>query len=203
VLLLDEPLANLDAKLREEMRFYIRSLQKDVGITTIYVTHDQAEAMVIADRIAVMFDGVLQQFGTPKEIYETPHTRQVADFIGLTNLIPGHVSEDQPGRGLVDTTVGRLAYNTRSREVFRGEIIVSVRPESIRLLRRGQHQDDNYNTLDGTIALESYMGNLYDYRVAVAGDKVIRVQCQPDRRFRLGDAVTLSFASDHTWPIPI
>src|SRR5262245_54183645 len=91
VLLLDEPLANLDAKLREEMRFYVRSLQRDVGITTIYVTHDQAEAMVIADRIAVMFGGRVHQLAAPQEIYNRPQTWMVAEFIGLTNFIEGSI----------------------------------------------------------------------------------------------------------------
>ncbi|MBI4279356.1 MAG: ABC transporter ATP-binding protein, partial [Armatimonadetes bacterium] len=113
VLLLDEPLANLDAKLREEMRFYIRSLQKEVGITTIYVTHDQAEAMVFADRIAVMFDGVMQQLGTPEEVYQTPATQQVADFIGLTNFLPGRVVEVTDGVGVVETTAGRIRCRER------------------------------------------------------------------------------------------
>jgi putative spermidine/putrescine transport system ATP-binding protein len=203
VLLLDEPLANLDAKLREEMRFYIRSLQKEVGITTIYVTHDQAEAMVIADRIAVMFSGVLQQFGTPREIYEKPHTRQVADFIGLTNLMPGRVIDLRNGRGVTETAIGRLTYNARSNEPARGDIVVSVRPENITLSPRGQRPDGDYNTIDGKIVLQSYLGNLYDYRVAVAGDLVIRVQCHPDHTFRLGDPVTLSFATESTWAIPI
>src|SRR5439155_657289 len=81
VLLLDEPLANLDAKLREEMRFYVRSLQQEVGITTIYVTHDQAEAMVIADRIAVMFNGRIHQLAAPQEIYHRPHSWMVAEFV--------------------------------------------------------------------------------------------------------------------------
>ncbi len=87
ILLLDEPLANLDAKLREEVRFFIRQLQKRVGITTVYVTHDQAEALVISDRIVVMFDGRVHQIGNPVEIYRRPATREVAHFIGLSNFI--------------------------------------------------------------------------------------------------------------------
>src|SRR5215468_3209486 len=92
VLLLDEPLANLDAKLREEMRFFIRSLQRRVGITTMYVTHDQAEAMVISDRIVVMFDGAIAQIGSAGDIYDRPASRRVASFIGLSNFIDGTVA---------------------------------------------------------------------------------------------------------------
>jgi len=101
LLLLDEPLANLDAKLREEMRFYIRSLQKDIGITTMYVTHDQAEAMVIADSVAVMFDGKIDHLGDAFDVYRNPRTRRVADFIGLTNFLPVAVKERQGSLCLV------------------------------------------------------------------------------------------------------
>src|SRR5262249_45088234 len=103
VLLLDEPLANLDAKLREEMRFYVRSLQQEVGITTIYVTHDQAEAMVIADRIAVMFGGRIHQLAPPAEIYHRPQTWMVAEFIGLTNFIEGRITGEDADTLVLDT----------------------------------------------------------------------------------------------------
>src|SRR5271167_4486935 len=110
VLLLDEPLANLDAKLRQEMRFFIRSLQKRVGITTVYVTHDQAEAMVISDRIVVMFDGRIRQVGDAAEIYARPASREVADFIGLSNFIDGTVKA-RPGddRYTVSTPLGDVS----------------------------------------------------------------------------------------------
>src|SRR5437762_2887964 len=108
VLLLDEPLANLDAKLREEMRFYVRSLQQEVGITTIYVTHDQAEAMVIADRIAVMFGGRIHQLGAPADIYHRPATATVAEFIGLTNFVEGKVVAQDGAFLQLDTSLGAL-----------------------------------------------------------------------------------------------
>src|SRR6266436_947090 len=108
VLLLDEPLANLDAKLREEMRFYVRSLQQEVGITTIYVTHDQAEAMVIADRIAVMFNGGVHQLAPPHEIYHHPRTWRVAEFIGLTNFIDGRIVGQEGDLLVLDTELGVL-----------------------------------------------------------------------------------------------
>src|SRR5213594_1969423 len=108
VLLLDEPLANLDAKLREEMRFYVRSLQQEVGITTVYVTHDQAEAMVIADRIAVMFAGRIHQLGAPADICHRPATATVAEFIGLTNFIEGKVIGQRGALLNVDTSLGVL-----------------------------------------------------------------------------------------------
>src|ERR671933_2146707 len=108
VLLLDEPLANLDAKLREEMRFYIRSLQREFHITTLYVTHDQAEALVLADRIAVIMDGRLQQLGTPEELYRRPQNAAVAAFVGLTNLLPGHVVAVRDGEVHFESAAGPL-----------------------------------------------------------------------------------------------
>ena len=101
VLLLDEPLSNLDAKLRERMRFEIKSLVRRMGITSVYVTHDQAEAMVISDRVSVMNTGDIVQVGTPEEIYKKPANRFVADFIGTTNFIPGEISEVFRERALV------------------------------------------------------------------------------------------------------
>ena len=135
ILLLDEPLANLDAKLREEMRFFVRSLQKRVGITTVYVTHDQAEAMVISDRIVVMFDGHIHQVGAPDEIYSRPVSREVANFIGLTNFVEGRVQGDGPGGGecRLETAVGtlRCAYSETLDEGR--EVALIVRPEAIAL----------------------------------------------------------------------
>src|SRR5215470_4524669 len=141
VLLLDEPLANLDAKLREEMRFYVRSLQQEVGITTVYVTHDQAEAMVIADRIAVMFDGRIHQLGAPHEIYHHPRTWRVAEFIGLTNFIEGRVVGQEGSLLVLDTALGALrcqgppadAKAPSAQAGGKPERLIAVRPEAITL----------------------------------------------------------------------
>src|SRR5215831_15276797 len=146
VLLLDEPLANLDAKLREEMRFYVRSLQQEVGITTVYVTHDQAEAMVIADRIAVMFAGHVHQLAGPREIYHRPRTAMVAEFIGLTNFIRGDVVGREGELLVLDTALGVFrcrgpaaradargaSAQTRSGDA-KPERLIAVRPEAIQL----------------------------------------------------------------------
>ncbi len=108
ILLLDEPLSNLDAKIRVQVRAEIRKLQQELGITTIYVTHDQEEALSLSDRVAVMKDGRVLQIGAPKELYERPRTRFVADFVGTNNLVPGRVSERAGAELVVDTAVGRL-----------------------------------------------------------------------------------------------
>src|SRR5204863_5515952 len=106
ILLLDEPLSNLDAKLRERMRVELKELQRRTGITFVYVTHDQAEALALSDMIAVMHGGRLQQYGTPLEVYARPANRVVADFMGLVNLLPGKVMTAQDGRGAVEAEDG-------------------------------------------------------------------------------------------------
>src|SRR5215470_11345649 len=136
VLLLDEPLANLDAKLREEMRFYVRSLQQEVGITTIYVTHDQAEAMVIADRIAVMFDGRIHQLGAPHETYHHPRTWRVAEFIGLTNFIAGDVVSREGEFLVLETPLGPLRGAGPMPAAGDESRLLTVRPEAIRASRQ-------------------------------------------------------------------
>ena len=200
VLLLDEPLANLDAKLREEMRFYIRSLQKEIGITTIYVTHDQAEAMVIADRIAVMFDGRVAQLGVPREIYRAPATRRVADFIGLTNFIPGRLAHMQNGSGLVETSVGRLRCVGRTGLALGNDVLVAIRPEGFRLNPPAAGGEDN--VLEGTVLTGAYLGNLYDYRVELSGGQVVRVQGPVERGFAAGERIHLGVRAGDAWVIP-
>src|ERR1700687_2248537 len=129
ILLLDEPLSNLDAKIRVQVRAEIRKLQQELGITTIYVTHDQEEALSLSDRVAVMKDGRVLQVGAPKELYERPRTRFVADFVGTNNLVPGRVSERARGELGVDTAIGRL------RAVPSGPIgdrcVLAIRPENV------------------------------------------------------------------------
>jgi putative spermidine/putrescine transport system ATP-binding protein len=191
VLLLDEPLANLDAKLREEMRFYIRHLQREFGITTVYVTHDQAEAMVLADRIVVMKDGSLQQLGEPAEIYQRPQTAWVADFIGLSNFVPGTVVGRQDGHVAVRTPVGTF---TASGRADGGEVLVVLRPEALHFA--GSHE----NRLSGVIRERAFLGNLLDYRVE-CGPYLLRVQADPSRLYQPGDTVDLTFAPGDAWAV--
>lgn len=199
ILLLDEPLANLDAKLREEMRFFIRSLQKRVGITTVYVTHDQSEAMVIADRIVVMFNGNVEQAGSPSEIYVNPISKQVADFIGLSNFIDAEViseTENQIYRLL--TKAGEIHCQYEG-SLQRGEkVTVAVRPESISLWKEKQEER---NFLPGTIKERSYLGNIYDYKIRCSDGTTIRIQEDPWKAFNLGESVWFSFSPHHAWII--
>jgi putative spermidine/putrescine transport system ATP-binding protein len=208
VLLLDEPLANLDAKLREEMRFYIRNLQQEFGITTVYVTHDQAEALVLADRVAVMRGGVLQQIDVPEEIYQRPRNAWVAAFVGIANLIPGKVIDASDGVYLVETSVGKLRGLAGEIKAPDSNVVVNVRPESLRLHAsseiggpEGSGAIRAENQLSGVIAHRAYLGNLADYRVRIGPDVVVRVQAEPFPVFNIDDQVVLSFASDQAWII--
>jgi iron(III) transport system ATP-binding protein len=178
VLLLDEPLSNLDAKLREKMRFEIKSLVRRMGITSVYVTHDQAEAMVISDRIAVMESGNVVQIGTPAEIYEKPANTFVADFIGTTNFIAGEVVEVAADTG---TAVMRTEFNqplhcrTSDLEatVPGAKVNASIRPEDVEVFT--QPPNDRENLFKGTIAHKAYLGNFLYFFVSV-DDTLIRVQ---------------------------
>ncbi len=208
MLLLDEPLANLDAKLREEMRFFIRSLQKDVGITTVYVTHDQAEAMVISDRIVVMFDGVIHQIGDPTSIYEHPATEEVANFIGLANFIPATAVEPGPaGNWQLRTEAGQIQCAFGGKLDAGEEVRVVVRPEAIELVgpegqaAPGSTEDGLWNVLDGVVQERFYLGNIAGYRVLCAEKFILQVQAPPWAAFRVGEPVRCGFPAGRTWII--
>ncbi len=178
VMLLDEPLSNLDAKLREELRFEIKSLVRRMGITSVYVTHDQAEAMVISDRIAVMESGNVVQIGTPHDIYQKPANRFVADFIGTMNFMAGEiiqVLQDQ-NAVLVRTefceklicTANSIAETMPGKKVY-----ASIRPEDVEV--SAESLTDGENVFKGTIVHKAYLGNFLYFFVRVDGT-MIRVQ---------------------------
>lgn len=206
VLLLDEPLANLDAKLREEMRFYIRELQREFEITTIYVTHDQAEALVLADRIAVMMDGVVRQLDAPKAIYERPASATVAAFIGLTNLIAGVVTRNQDGAVTVDTPYGEMAaFASATRQVGDG-VLVCVRPEAFTLRSSerpttGVERDGDRTTIHARVQETAYLGSLIDYRVETDDGLVLRCQTPGGVELGVGATVELSFDAVRSWTV--
>ena len=203
VLLLDEPLANLDAKLREEMRFYIRSLQREFHITTLYVTHDQAEALVLADRVAVLMDGVLQQFDAPETVYRRPQTVAVASFIGLTNLIPGRVTGRSGDRLVLETAVGALTAAGPAGLGGGAEAFLSIRPENIALGRWDPAAAaDGINRLRGVVRERTYLGSLFDYRVDVGAGTVLRIQGGVDTVHRVEEQVAVSFGATAGWTLP-
>jgi len=178
VLLLDEPLSNLDAKLREKMRFEIKSLVRRMGITSVYVTHDQAEAMVISDRIAVMESGNVVQVGTAQEIYIKPANRFVADFIGTMNFIPAKVSEVLPDTNAVfvrtEFSDKMLCTMPDGSVVSPGaQVYASIRPEDVEVF--AEAPQDTANVVTGRIAHKAYLGNFLFFFVNV-NDTMIRVQ---------------------------
>jgi|SRR5581483_3459044 len=187
VLLLDEPLSNLDAKLREQMRGELRDLQRRVGITTLYVTHDQVEALSMSNRIAVMSHGKIVQEDTPREIYRSPRTRFVADFIGSTNFINGTWSAD--GRlGRADTAFGPLEAQA-SQPLAAGEpILLSIRPEDVRLHQQAPPQA--VNLIEGRIASVMFVGEFLDCRVDV-GSQELRTRQHPTAQFQPGQKVVV------------
>ena len=178
VLLLDEPLSNLDAKLREKMRFEIKSLVRRMGITSVYVTHDQAEAMVISDRIAVMDSGNLVQIGTPQEIYEKPANRFVADFIGTMNFMSGEIVQvlQETDAVYVRTEFSEkllcktdsITATTPGKKVY-----ASIRPEDVEVFTEPPQGSENL--FKGTIVHKAYLGNFLYFFVSVDGT-MIRVQ---------------------------
>lgn len=178
VLLLDEPLSNLDAKLREELRFEIKSLVRRMGITSVYVTHDQAEAMVISDRIAVMDAGNVVQIGTAQEIYEKPANRFVADFIGTMNFMPGEVIQIVQDS---DTVYVRTEFSERlhckteeSSTRKPGEkVYASIRPEDVEVFT--DPPQDRENLVKGIVAHKAYLGNFLYFFVSV-NNTMVRVQ---------------------------
>ena len=180
LLLLDEPLSTLDAKLRESMRFEISSIQKELGITVIYVTHDQSEAMTMSDRVVVMRRGVIQQIGTPYEIYRNPANKMVADFIGLVNFVEGEVQGDR----VYISGTGVSFPNTSG---VTGSATIAVRPENITMSRTS-------GTIEGTLVHRFYLGDAVDYRVQCK-HHVIRVIVKGAelKEFTDGEKVYLDF----------
>jgi spermidine/putrescine transport system ATP-binding protein len=197
VLLLDEPLGALDLKLRKAMQLELKTLQREVGITFIYVTHDQEEALTMSDRIAVMNKGVALQIGQPEEIYERPASKFVADFIGETNFLDGVVKAQNgsvveielPGTGMIYVESHRTFTNGQ-------QVSVAVRPEKLRL----DFEMKEGNTLNGRVEDVIYIGTDTHYGVCLAGGQRLRVREQNVLHGRrenasAGDEVSLSFTS--------
>jgi iron(III) transport system ATP-binding protein len=192
VLLMDEPLSNLDAKLREEMRTEIRRIQKELNITSVYVTHDQIEAMTLSDRIVVMNHGVIEQIGSPVEIYRFPNSRFVANFIGRANFVDGVVVA-QNGPGLTVRSLGEAITLSNIKREFRGgePVTLIVRPEMIQIKKSG-------GLYNGIVRRSVYLGDLIEYAVDVNGASILGTETDPrvTELFPEGEAVTLDFAED-------
>ncbi|EGO61737.1 ABC transporter ATP-binding protein [Acetonema longum] len=187
LLLLDEPLSNLDAKLRESMRFEIKELQKKLNVTVVYVTHDQAEAMAMSDRIVVMHQGVIQQIGSPLEVYETPANRVIADFIGLVNFIDAEARQDT-------VHIPSLGLTLPSQHDFSGKAVAAIRPEYISLT-----QDEQ--AVQGTIVHKVYLGDAVDWRIDVNGAQIRVIdKAAALSQYSSGDRVGLEFKKVMVFP---
>ncbi len=190
-LLLDEPLSNLDAKLRQEMRTEIRRICKAAGSTTLYVTHDQKEALSVADRIAVLKDGKLAQVGTPADLYHRPGSAFVADFIGQTNLMSGSVIGREDGFVRVTTPAGEL--RAVAREGLGERVLVSIRPEQMRLGRM-QGPTDGSNRLVGKTLQSTFLGEASEH-VLLVNDQRLKVISAPPL-FDPPQQMTVEFAPE-------
>jgi spermidine/putrescine ABC transporter ATP-binding subunit len=198
VLLLDEPLSNLDAKLRAEMRIELLKLQRDLGITTVYVTHDQEEALALSTRIAVMDSGQIVQEGSPREIYENPRSRFVAEFVGVSNLFSGTVTRAGDELAEIQTVEGLVIKAAMTASQFKTkpgrEITIYIRPEAIALARTGDNQT-GANRLNGKVAASAYQGSAVDYEVDVQGKSLRAHVINPKGKalFNRGDDVIVVF----------
>jgi spermidine/putrescine ABC transporter ATP-binding subunit len=204
ILLLDEPLSNLDAKVRVQVRAEIRKLQKELGITTVYVTHDQEEALTLSDRIAVFDHGNLLQVGAPKDLYERPVNRFVADFIGINNMIEGTVRsvESEGGALVVDTALGELRALPSVRLRAGDRCVACIRPENIAIDGTGAVQG---NALRGTIAFAAYLGNTLRYDVDLGSGITFKADVRDPWHhvpFAMGATVGLAFPGASTVAIP-
>ncbi|MGH7263309.1 MAG: ABC transporter ATP-binding protein [Candidatus Rokuibacteriota bacterium] len=200
LLLLDEPLSNLDAKIRVQVRAEIRKLQQELGITTVYVTHDQEEALSLSDRVAVMRDGHVLQVGRPRELYERPRTRFVADFVGTNNLIPGTVASHDGDTLAVETALGRLRGLAVAGLRPGQPCVLAIRPENVAI--DAEARDGNRVT--GRITLASYLGSTLRYDVEASGATLKADVRDPwgHEPLALGTDVGLSFPPAVTLALP-
>ncbi len=199
LLLLDEPLSNLDAKLREEMRLEIKELAKRLGMTMLYVTHDQVEALAMSDRILVMRDGAILQQGSPTEIYTSPQSQFVASFIGAANFLEGQVLDHTSDLARVQTRSGILTC-LLSRGVRDGaKVLVSIRPEELCVLK--QLPPETGNVLSGKITTLTFLGDSLDCRIQV-DSQAFRAKLHPDEVYREGDSVFVQLPPQKALTIP-
>jgi iron(III) transport system ATP-binding protein len=174
VLLLDEPFSNLDAKLRERARAWVKELQRSLGLTTIFVTHDQDEALSMSDRVVVMSAGKVQQIGTPEEVYRRPVNRFVAEFVGRVNLIDGVVASADGGDVMLDVPGSSLHLALRAPEDVRGSVTVAVRPEALTIEPIDSPRNGT-NTWEASVHTVAFLGDHYEYEVN-AGPLALMVQ---------------------------
>jgi iron(III) transport system ATP-binding protein len=203
LLLLDEPLSNLDAKLRDRMRSELKRLQRELGLTTVYVTHDQSEALALSHEIAVMNDGHVVQVGTPRQIYEQPRNQFVADFVGTTNFIGGTVTavDDGHGRCLVASALGPLRVAASEGVVKDKTVVISVRPEDVELSEQQPQAVEGENVCKAIVTAKDFLGEYLDFQLKV-GDVMLLARAHPSLRTPAGDPIYLRMKSEKCVAIP-
>jgi spermidine/putrescine transport system ATP-binding protein len=206
VLLLDEPLGALDLKLRKKMQLELKRIQQEVGITFIYVTHDQEEAMTMSNRLAVMRLGRIEQLGEPEFVYENPATEFVAGFLGASNLLDGSVDATTDGVTTVALTDGGSVKMPSSRlpSDANGDIRVGVRPEKLTIAKGGAPAAAGTNSVAGTVSMSTYIGVSHQYKVEAPGGQTLTVYVQnlgADEAPQQGEQVVLSWDPEHTFAV--
>jgi spermidine/putrescine transport system ATP-binding protein len=206
VLLLDEPLGALDLKLRKKMQLELKRIQQEVGITFIYVTHDQEEAMTMSDRLAVMRLGKMEQLGAPEDVYENPATEFVAGFLGASNMLEGDLKESNgefstvqlAGGGTVQVPTARIPADAGA------HFKVGVRPEKVAISKGGASGPNGMNRVDGTVSMATYIGVSHQYKVMTPDDHLLTVYVQNlgvDESPRQGEQVTLAWKPEYTFAV--
>ena len=201
LLLLDEPLSNLDAKLRELMRFELKRLQRELRITTIYVTHDQSEALALSHQVAVMNQGRIQQVGSPRDIYERPQTKFVADFVGTTNFVDGRVvaRDAEAGFYVIDSELGPLrSYSIETLKVG-DSVVLSIRPEDVHLSEEAPQA--NVNFWQAIVDQKVFLGEAMDWRVSVGG-RTLLSRTHPSIRTPIGQPIWAQIDADKCVAMP-
>lgn len=194
VLLLDEPLSNLDAHLRDEMRELILTIQRDLEVTTIFVTHDQEEAVLLADQVALIFDGLLQQYASPEEFYQRPISERAARFFGGVNFIPA-----MRKNGVIETDIGTFNFDAlKNEDAPSGTTTLTIRPEQIRL-----NEPHAHNTVKGKVRERIYVGTYTRYKILLGNHEIeaIRSADLPGL-INVGDEIDVHFPSDRIWIVP-
>lgn len=201
LLLMDEPLSNLDAKLREEMRGFIKTLQRRLNITTVFVTHDQVEAMELADEIGVMFSGRLVQFGSPQDLFNRPRNPKVADFMGATNLLEGRITARDATGCRLETSLGKLHVNQPTQHPDGASVLATIRPEHVDLIEPGTAVSGEDNVVAGRVQQVIYFGGAISYQLNV-GSSVFKVLDRSTRRFGEGQEVKVRLNPAAIWVFP-
>lgn len=202
LLLLDEPLSNLDAKLRESLRYELKRMQRELGITSVYVTHDQIEALALSTNIAVMHNGRVVQTGRPRDIYKRPNSRFVAEFIGTSNFVSGRVNERRGRYYVISTSFGAFHIESELALVVGTDVVISVRPETISIAIADGREGGAGNRWTGRVVARAFLGDALDHIVSVRGEE-LRVRGNPELSIPPDTEVIVEFPDSSLTLVPL